>query len=155
MAEAGTVNREELLIPPIIHQTWKNEVAHPARSMHTTLPAARPTVPTSLIACCSPVSRHSALPLTLSPPSWCVPSLSVISQVIPEEWSAAQQSCKDLHPGWEYKLWTDTSSEAFIADRFPQLLRTFQQYPYNIERADVIRHALLRKLLGSQRRGKV
>ena len=60
---------------------------------------------------------------------------------IPPEWQGAQQACKDLHPGWEYRLWTDNSSHALMADKYPQLLRTFERYPYNIERADAIRWA--------------
>ena len=58
---------------------------------------------------------------------------------IPPEWQAAQQSCRDLHPGFEYMLWTDESSRAFIADKFPELLATWDSYPYVIQRADVIR----------------
>ena len=73
--------------------------------------------------------------------SWVPPNNLLFHRIFRPEWQEAQQACKDLHPGWEYKLWTDKSSEAFIADRFPALLRTFQRYPYNIERADVIRHA--------------
>ena len=60
---------------------------------------------------------------------------------IPPEWQGAQQACKDLHPSWEYRLWTDNSSHALIAEKYPDLLRTFERYPYNIERADVIRCA--------------
>ena len=58
---------------------------------------------------------------------------------IPLEWQGAQQACKDLHPTWEYRLWTDNSSHALIADKYPHLLDTYERYPYNIERADVIR----------------
>lgn len=30
---------------------------------------------------------------------------------LPEKWKAAQQSCIDKHPGYEYKLWTDDDAE--------------------------------------------
>jgi len=29
------------------------------------------------------------------------------SKDIPEKWKAAQQSCVELHPDYEYRLWTD------------------------------------------------
>jgi mannosyltransferase OCH1-like enzyme len=74
----------ELLVPRIIHQTWKTEV-------------------------------------------------------IPERWAAARQSCIDLHPDWEFRLWTDESARALIAEAFPELLPTFDGYIFNIERADAVR----------------
>ena len=33
---------------------------------------------------------------------------------IPTKWAAARQSCIDLHPDWEHKLWTDADGERFI-----------------------------------------
>jgi inositol phosphorylceramide mannosyltransferase catalytic subunit len=30
---------------------------------------------------------------------------------VPEKWKAAQQSCIDRHPGYEYRLWTDEDAE--------------------------------------------
>lgn len=29
------------------------------------------------------------------------------SKDVPEQWRAAQASCRDLHPDYEYRLWTD------------------------------------------------
>lgn len=62
---------------------------------------------------------------------------------IPHKWQAARQSCLDLHPDYEYKLWTDASSDEFIQQHYPQLANTYQKYPYVIQRADAIRYALL------------
>ena len=61
------------------------------------------------------------------------------TEVIPERWAAARQSCIDLHPEWEFKLWTDDSARALIAERVPELMPTFDSYIFNIERADAIR----------------
>ena len=33
---------------------------------------------------------------------------------VPEKWAAAQRSCRDMHPDYEYRLWTDEESVAFI-----------------------------------------
>ena len=37
---------------------------------------------------------------------------------IPEHWKGPQQSCLDLHPDYEYKLWTDKKSREFIAAEY-------------------------------------
>jgi hypothetical protein len=29
---------------------------------------------------------------------------------VPSKWKAAQQSCIDAHPGYQYKLWTDKNA---------------------------------------------
>ena len=58
---------------------------------------------------------------------------------IPEMWRGAQRSCQKLHPHYKYVLWTDAMARELIADSYPELLSTFDAYPYNIERADVIR----------------
>ena len=58
---------------------------------------------------------------------------------VPVEWQAAQESCRQMHPDFEYKLWTDAQSREFIAAKFPELLKTWDKYPFNIQRADIIR----------------
>ncbi|KAF2719566.1 glycosyltransferase family 32 protein [Polychaeton citri CBS 116435] len=69
-----------------------------------------------------------------------------INSSIPQVWKEAQQSCLDLHKqedGWEYKLWTDKSSMEFIAKEYPWFLETYDNYPFNIQRADAIRYFVL------------
>lgn len=58
---------------------------------------------------------------------------------IPVEWRAAQASCQALHPDYEYRLWTDAASRDYIASKHPHLLKTWDSYPFNIQRADAIR----------------
>jgi mannosyltransferase OCH1-like enzyme len=67
-----------------------------------------------------------------------------INESIPEKWVQAQKSCVDLHPDYEYKLWTDEMSEQFIAKEYPEFLATFKGYKHNIQRADTIRYFVLR-----------
>ncbi|KAJ4302735.1 CSG1/SUR1-like protein [Kalmusia sp. IMI 367209] len=66
-----------------------------------------------------------------------------INDSIPEHWKGPQQSCIDLHPDYEYKLWTDKKSREFIAAEYPWFLETFDGYPYPIQRADAIRYFVL------------
>lgn len=67
---------------------------------------------------------------------------------IPEKWVGAQKSCIDLHPDYEYVLWTDESMREFIATDYPWFLTQYDSYPYNIERADVVRYFILYKYGG-------
>lgn len=62
---------------------------------------------------------------------------------IPEKWRAGQQACIDLHPDYEYILWTDKSARKFIAKEYPWFLETWDSYPYPIQRADAIRYFVL------------
>lgn len=66
-----------------------------------------------------------------------------INSSIPEQWKAGQQSCIDLHPDYEYMLWTDEKSREFIATEYSWFLETFDSYKYPIERADSIRYFIL------------
>lgn len=62
---------------------------------------------------------------------------------IPEVWISAQQSCIDLHPDYEYILWTNEKARDFIAKEYPWFLDTFDGYKYPIQRADSIRYFVL------------
>ncbi|RDW70220.1 hypothetical protein BP5796_08617 [Coleophoma crateriformis] len=66
-----------------------------------------------------------------------------INSSIPAQWKAGQQACIDLHPDYEYKLWTDEMSRKFIATEYPSFLKTFNEYNYPIQRADSIRYFVL------------
>ncbi|EXJ80476.1 hypothetical protein A1O1_08621 [Capronia coronata CBS 617.96] len=66
-----------------------------------------------------------------------------INESIPSHWKPAQQSCIDLHPDYEYILWTDAKSHEFIAREYPWFLPTFVGYKHNIQRADAIRYFVL------------
>lgn len=62
---------------------------------------------------------------------------------IPEIWKEGQQACIDLHPDYQYILWTDEMARNFIKEKYPWFLKTFDSYPYNIMRADTIRYFVL------------
>ncbi|KAJ5902970.1 Mannosyl phosphorylinositol ceramide synthase SUR1 [Penicillium tannophilum] len=65
------------------------------------------------------------------------------NEAIPEVWVDAQQSCIELHPDYEYILWTDERSRDFVAAEYPWFLETFDGYKYPIQRADSIRYFVL------------
>lgn len=103
------------------------------------------------------------------------------TEVLPERWVAVRESCERLHPTrpapnlgqvtvldsaadslpiaeraeddgkWEYMLWTDESSRAFIEKEYSWFLPTFDGYRYGIQRADVIRYFVLHKCALSSR----
>lgn len=47
---------------------------------------------------------------------------------------------KELHPGWEVKLWTDEDNLNLVKEHFPHMLDMYQALEFNIMRADVIRY---------------
>ncbi|GAA5883951.1 hypothetical protein JCM3774_001479 [Rhodotorula dairenensis] len=65
------------------------------------------------------------------------------TDILPERWEKVRQGCIDLHPDYEFKLWSDAASRAFIAEHYPWFLPTFDGYTYPIQRADVIRYFVL------------
>lgn len=80
--------------------------------------------------------------------------MSKIPKVIHQTWKVSQlpypfeemaSTWKDLHPGWEYKLWTDEMIREFIKTNFPDFLPMFDRYPRNIQRVDAFRYFLLLK----------
>ncbi|KAK3059797.1 hypothetical protein LTS18_010038, partial [Coniosporium uncinatum] len=66
-----------------------------------------------------------------------------INESIPAHWVEPQKSCIDLHPDYEYRLWTDKKAREFIAAEYPWFLETFDGYGFNIQRADAIRYFVL------------
>lgn len=65
------------------------------------------------------------------------------TEQIPETWKPGQQACVDLHPDYQYILWTDEMARDFIAEKYPWFLKTWDAYPYPIQRADAIRYFAL------------
>lgn len=62
---------------------------------------------------------------------------------IPEQWKESQKKCIDLHPDYEYILWTDEMALKFIKEEYAWFLETFENYKYPIQRADAIRYFIL------------
>jgi len=87
-ASSPLIDSRKLVIPKIIHQTWKNES-------------------------------------------------------VPERWLEPQRTCRELHPDYQYILWTDKMARDFILQEYPWFLDQFDAYTFDIERADAIRYFIL------------
>ncbi|THH32948.1 hypothetical protein EUX98_g1259 [Antrodiella citrinella] len=65
------------------------------------------------------------------------------SETLPPKWVNVSQGCRDMHPDYEYLLWTDATAREFIADQYSWFLDTYDEYTYPIQRADAIRYFVL------------
>jgi mannosyltransferase OCH1-like enzyme len=67
---------------------------------------------------------------------------------VPDIWHHARKECQRLHPGYEFKLWTDASAREMISEDYPEYLALYDGYKYNIQRADAMRLFFLHKYGG-------
>ncbi len=62
---------------------------------------------------------------------------------ISEKFLPIADSWKKHHPSWEYRLWDDNDNKRFIQDKFPWFARFYDNYAFNIQRADSVRYFIL------------
>jgi len=67
---------------------------------------------------------------------------------VPGKFRSFSDSWKTLHPGWEYRLWTDTMNRTFMETHFPGPLSLYDAYPHPIQRVDMVRYFILRHMGG-------
>ena len=60
-----------------------------------------------------------------------------------EKYGAAIQSCRETHVGWNYTIWTDETASAFMRDNYPTIFPHYSNYKQTIQRANILRYALL------------
>jgi len=81
----------------------------------------------------------------------------MISKILHFTWKTADlprqlqpylDSWRRTHPGWDIRLWTDATMRALVAERYPELLSTYDGYPHNIQRADCFRYVVLHAIGG-------
>ena len=65
------------------------------------------------------------------------------SHDIPEKWKASSESIKLLMPEWQDILMDDEENRNFVKKHFPDFLTYYDNFPYNIQRADAIRYMFL------------
>ncbi|CAN6631898.1 mannosyl phosphorylinositol ceramide synthase Csh1p [Trichomonascus vanleenenianus] len=65
------------------------------------------------------------------------------TEAIPEIWNHTHATVVDMHPDYQYILWTDESARNFVKEHYSWFLPTYDAYPYPIMRADVIRYFVL------------
>jgi hypothetical protein len=63
--------------------------------------------------------------------------------VIPIEWKEFQSSWQRFHPDWQYILWTNEDNRRFIETHYPEFITTYDDYSYDIQRADAVRYFIL------------
>jgi mannosyltransferase OCH1-like enzyme len=62
---------------------------------------------------------------------------------LPDDWEISRSEWKRLHPDWQYLLWTDADAVHLLQTLYPSFLKVFYDYPYLIQRADMIRYFIL------------
>ena len=62
---------------------------------------------------------------------------------IPLKWQKAVESCKTLHPNYEYRLWTDETMTTFMQTTYACFYPTYQNYKHPIQRCDAFRYFVL------------
>ncbi|MDR3469690.1 MAG: glycosyltransferase [Xanthobacteraceae bacterium] len=67
---------------------------------------------------------------------------------IPAQWVAFRQSWRDLHPSWQYRLWTDGDLARLVDESFPELRDLFHGYNTPIMRSDLGRYLVLQRFGG-------
>jgi mannosyltransferase OCH1-like enzyme len=65
---------------------------------------------------------------------------------LPTKYRNWHETWKQLHPDWEYRLWTDQDNYELVREEFPWFLETFIGFTRNIERADSVRYMYLFKV---------
>lgn len=62
---------------------------------------------------------------------------------IPPEYKQWQASWIHYHPTWQYRLWTDDDSRAFLAQHYPWFIPIYDGYDENIKRTNSWRYFVL------------
>ncbi|KAK3402547.1 nucleotide-diphospho-sugar transferase [Sordaria brevicollis] len=65
------------------------------------------------------------------------------NETLPGDWEEQRRSCVEGNPGWEYKLWTPTTSLSFLSTYYPTFLPSYLSYPHPVQRVDALRYFLL------------
>ncbi|KAJ9137892.1 Mannosyl phosphorylinositol ceramide synthase SUR1 [Pleurostoma richardsiae] len=66
------------------------------------------------------------------------------NEAMPSDWDGLRQTCIDLNPGWEYKLWTEKISRTFIESNYPWFLGAYDAFKFPVQRVDALRYFLMR-----------
>lgn len=64
------------------------------------------------------------------------------------KYSDAIGSCRELHSDWQHNVWTDANATSFLQENYPDIVPHYTGYHQNIQRANVLRYALLHKFGG-------
>ena len=70
------------------------------------------------------------------------------TETIPERYKDAVDSCKTLHKGYRYILWTHQTMRKFVQKFYPDFYNIYRAYPHDIQRCDAFRYLVLYKYGG-------
>jgi hypothetical protein len=70
------------------------------------------------------------------------------SHDVPQPLARYAARWRELHPDFEYRLWSDADNDAFVRREFPQYYRLYRAFPREIYRADVARCLYLQRYGG-------
>ena len=70
------------------------------------------------------------------------------NQSLREDYQRYSQTWKDLHPDYEYRLWTDEDNLKFIEEEDPSFVDDYNSYNHYIKRADAVRYYYMYKYGG-------
>jgi len=62
---------------------------------------------------------------------------------IPVQFKSYVKSWKIHHPSWAYRFWDDNDNRHLIQTRYPWFLPIYDNYSFNIQRADAVRYFIL------------
>lgn len=67
---------------------------------------------------------------------------------LPSVFARLSETWKKNYPEWEYIFWEEKSINRFLTSNYPQYISLYNDFPYDIQRWDVIRYLILYKLGG-------
>ena len=73
---------------------------------------------------------------------------SGIDEPLPKHFEKLGESWKSDYPEWEYIVWDNQKMNDFILSNYPEYWESYQAFPYNVQRWDVIRYLILDKIGG-------
>ena len=65
------------------------------------------------------------------------------TESLPADFRNWSQSWRQLHPSYEYRLWTDRGNRQLVVEHFPWFLPVYDELDHKIKRADVVRFLYL------------
>jgi mannosyltransferase OCH1-like enzyme len=66
--------------------------------------------------------------------------------------TSARATCMKMHPGYEFKYWTDENSREFVFRNYPHLFKMWNSYRWTIQKADSLRYMVLHAYGGESSR---
>lgn len=83
----------------------------------------------------------------------------IIPKVIHQIWDGSRQRCpesfvamaetwKTIHPEWKYEFWDHERIYKFIQSYYPQYLKKYESFKYDVQRWDAIRYLILNSIGG-------